>query len=106
MKINYRVTVTFQLKLDVIGAILGFVIGTLFPSTRDASILLTGICLVHLLLYTPVGIYNGFDFIMHDEPDESPFKIYHFVCIFVAAALGTLISSRLEVVSDGVRALF
>ena len=106
MKINYRVSVEKMLKFEVQALVVAFALGTLFPASRDFTLTFTGICLAHIPIYSPVGFYNGFDFVMYDAPEESPWKIFHFVAIFLATAIGAALFRPLVGISDHVRTLF
>ncbi len=105
MKLTARVTVLTMLKLDVIGAIGSFVIATLFPVTQNSVLVMTGMCLAHIPIYTPVGLLRGFNFIMYDAPPDAPIKNYHFLAIFLSAAASPLLLQSLIVLSDSVRNL-
>ena len=106
MKFNFRVSVEKMLKWEAITLAIAFALGTIFPASRDFTLTLTGICVAHIPIYAPVGIVNGFNFIMYDAPDESPWKIYHYLAIFFATAIGAALLGVLTEFSDTLRALF
>ncbi len=63
-----------------------------------------GFCIVHPLIYAPVGIVKGFDYVMYDATPDTGANLYHFVSIALAMPIGLHFSGLFETIADGARA--
>lgn len=105
MKLNFRVSVKKLLLAEMVVAALSFILALLFPGSYEMTVYLVAICLVHITVYSPIGFSQGFDFIMHDEPADSFLGVYHFISIFIATFVGSLLLRPLGELVDGIRTL-
>jgi hypothetical protein len=105
LKLNFRVSVKRLIKIELVVAFLSFGIATALPFTGEFLLIVAGMCLIHALIYAPVGITNGFDFVMYDAPPDSPLKFYHFLSIFIAGFFSARFFDTTTQLSESLRGL-
>ena len=105
MKLSWRVSIKKFISTELVLAALAFLLAVMWPASHDVTLTAAGIFTVHALIYSPVGFSQGFDFVMYDAPPESPLKIYHFFCIFIASFFGATLFRPLGQIANEVRTI-
>lgn len=103
MKLELRVSVRKIISIELIVAALSFLVATVLPATHDLSLTLFGICLLHAVIYAPIGFFEGFDFVMYDEHPQSPLKFYHFLSIFIATYIAVQLFDTFAQMTEEIR---
>lgn len=93
---KFRVTVLSALVFEVCLIFISVVIGySIFPRWQDIWLAPTMLIIYLSICTLPLAYFKGLEFSLHDVEDGFPWVHYHFVSIFVAAAVAPLFNSAI-----------
>ena len=76
----------FQISIvEIVLAGLLIAVGSLATTKVDVLWYIATMVLVHFLLFFPIGLKKGFDFVIYDAPADSLVKYYGYFAIFMSA---------------------